>query len=184
MTDQVLFVLTERGSRFEADEARAIWSDRKVLVGTASSHRAGEILDGDVVVIGSNAPTAEDDMRGGIFRRYESLEEARQAVETGPASKSMAELRQEVAEHDIELPPGRLKKTDLVEAIERAEAEAEAEPEPDLESQSQSDDDPLEGRSRVEAMQYAASRWPGQHNWSRLNNDELGAMIKKLEAGD
>lgn len=151
-----LFVLTQNGTRAEADEAREIFAGRSLAIGLASGHTPGQRLKGDVVVIGGGALTVEQDATGEV-KRYVSMATARAGQKASASAPEPAEAPTEP--EDEESPPD--------------EPDAPEEP-----------PDATEGMSRVDMIQHAAARWPGQRRWANMGDEELRRVIRELEAGD
>lgn len=57
------------------------------------------------------------------------------------------------------------------------------EPEPELAGEPEQPD-PTDGMERIEMIQHAAARWPGEESWATMKTDALRAAIRDREAGD
>lgn len=81
-----LIVLGPNLSREEAAELRGLLkakaAGRDVVLGNIAFHTPGQELKGEVIAIGDRAPTAEEDARGS-FKRYETMDQFRAALEGG-----------------------------------------------------------------------------------------------------
>jgi hypothetical protein len=163
---RVVHVLLPTGSRSEADEARRALEadDVSLVMGTASAHTPGQVLVGDVVVIGSEPATIREDATGQV-RRFESMRTLRKLPT--PESDEGAAF---VTEDPVLAAPS---------APDEPAAEAAPEPEPE---EAEPEADGLEGMSRQDMIQYGAKHWPGERRWANLSSQDLVAAIRELEA--
>lgn len=162
----IVTVLLPRGTKEEASAARAALEKTgwKLVMGTAHSHTPGQSLSGDVVLIGPGPEALDEDVQGKLWKvpNIEALAKldikARKVAKEEPPATEQEQLQNMVTRREVEEPP----------------------PPPPAPEPEEEEEDELAGMTRIELMQFAASKWPGERRWSTLNNDALRAAIREL----
>ena len=170
---RVVHVMLPTGSKVETGMARrALERDDVLLVMcTSAGHTPGQVLYGDVVVVGTMPATIEQDTSGKVYHVEDMA--GLEGLDTTLVRRARAMARAEDAAED-----------EKAAAASAPEGPAEEAPAPVAALPSEDEPDELAGMSRVEMIQHAAARWPGQRRWATLSNDDLAAAIKDLEADD
>lgn len=157
-----LIFLGPNFSRDEAKEVRRLVAQegRPVIMGWTGAHTPGQELHGDVVAIGDGAVTAEQDIRGGTFKRYASMDEFREA---------MAQQQPRPPEPRPTPPPPRPQPIP---------------PQPEQPPPAAAEADKFAGMDRVQLIRYGAEHHPRKRQWALLKEEDLRTELRNLEAGD
>jgi hypothetical protein len=152
-----LYLLAPRVSREEVPGLRRLFPGRQVLVCDATSHTPGQLIPGDVVVVGDDARTAEQDCAG-AFVRHPSVDALRQGLQN-----ARAEVAVPAAAPTSGAGGGEAERPDATPPP----------PPPDFDKM-----------DRTQLIQYAGQKHPGHGRWVTMGAPAIREKLRELEAGD